>query len=246
MMSGATLCFSSLTVGIMRQFSMVKVGLIASIALFIHPVNAIEIEDVSKDSPQLQIHKLRQSNAQLHEMIEGLIRDVSQLRGEIESHTYRIENLEKNDASVTRQQDVLMKEVAPIALDVQLKSSQLYDNAFELLSAKHYDKASQVFEEYIAKYSNGTYIVNSYYWLGEIASLQNNNQRAIGFFEKITTLHPSDAKSVEAYFKLAQLYHSQGNTDQVNAFLKKVTASSELKDDLAERVAQFKRQYNYP
>jgi tol-pal system protein YbgF len=111
---------------------------------------------------------------------------------------------------------------------------QAYTASYNLLKARKIDEAVAGFKKQVAKYPNGKFTANAYYWLGEIHLLQNNLPEAENAFAMVTTNFPAHRKAADASFKLAKVYHQQGKTDQAKVLLQKVASGNSSAAPLAQ------------
>ena len=108
-----------------------------------------------------------------------------------------------------------------------------YTETYNLLKARKIDEAVAGFRNLVAKYPNGKYTANSYYWLGEIYLLQNNLPEAEKAFGTVTVNFPAHRKAPDAMFKLGRVYHLQGQNDKARELLGKVAAGNSNAASLA-------------
>ncbi|MCK9502891.1 MAG: tetratricopeptide repeat protein [Porticoccaceae bacterium] len=111
---------------------------------------------------------------------------------------------------------------------------EAYTQTYNLLKARKIDEAVAGFKTLVAKYPNGKYTANSYYWLGEIYLLQNNLPEAEKAFGAVTVSFPAHRKAPDAMFKLAKVYHLQGQNDRAKQLLTKVAAGNSSAASLAK------------
>jgi len=100
--------------------------------------------------------------------------------------------------------------------------AQAYNATYNLLKARKIDEAVAGFTNLVAKYPNGKYTANAYYWLGEIYLLQNNLPQAENAFAMVTQNFPIHRKAADASFKLGKVYHQMGQTDKARNLLQQV------------------------
>lgn len=100
--------------------------------------------------------------------------------------------------------------------------AQAYTATYNLLKARKIDEAVAGFTNLVAKYPNGKYTANAYYWLGEIHLLQNNLPEAEKAFSMVTRNFPIHRKAADATFKLGKVYHQMGQADKARNLLQQV------------------------
>lgn len=101
-----------------------------------------------------------------------------------------------------------------------------YNQAYEQLKAGKVADAVTQFKAHIAKYPNGRYVANAYYWLGEIYVLQNQLESARQSFTTVVEKYPAHRKAPDSMFKLGQVYFMMGDKGKAKEFLEKAAAGS--------------------
>jgi len=115
----------------------------------------------------------------------------------------------------------------------ELGEEEAYNETYNLLKARKIDEAAAGFKNLVAKYPNGRYTANSYYWLGEIYLLQNNLPEAEKAFAAVANNFPAHRKSPDAMFKLGRVYHLQGQNGKAKELLEKVAGGNSNAASLA-------------
>lgn len=110
---------------------------------------------------------------------------------------------------------------------------EAYTATYNLLKARKIDEAVAGFKTQVAKFPNGKYTANSYYWLGEIYLLQNNLSEAENAFAMVNQRFPAHRKAPDAMFKLGKVYHLQGKNDKALQLLNKVASGNSSAASLA-------------
>lgn len=194
--------------------------------------NLTDINLVSKyEKMQQDMQQLRgQIEVQNHEMIQLK----EQLRNFYQDLDQRLTkfgepNINKKSASakivqVSNTTDAKTDEDDNTDADNPDSSTELqtYENAFNLLNKKDYDKAVSAFQSFTKSYPNSSYSVNAHYWLGEIFYLKAKPDLANKEFQIIISKYPTSQKVPDAMLKLALLSMDAGNYSKAKQHLQKL------------------------
>ena len=139
-------------------------------------------------------------------------------------------DVSNNNASLSSQKN-LIDDNAWSTSNIQLKDSNTYRKALDLLTRQQYDKAEVEFQTYLNNYPNGSYAANSHYWLGEIYFKQKDRDSkdqkgAIREFKTVRDKFPKSEKVLDARLKLAIIDAEDGKIKQAE-----------------DELTQIKRQY---
>jgi tol-pal system protein YbgF len=113
--------------------------------------------------------------------------------------------------------------------------SEVYGAAYDLLRQREVDASIAAFKDHLARFPNGEYTGNSYYWLGEIYLLKNDLPSAQQWFSDLLREFPDSRKVPDAQFKLGKVYHLQGQDGRAKELLSIVAASNSDASRLAEQ-----------
>jgi len=104
---------------------------------------------------------------------------------------------------------------SPATEDLLLSSPEydLYQSGLRLFNSRNYSGAAKVFADYIAKFGQGRFIDNSWYWIGECNYRQGKMKEAIEAYRTVFTI-PNSAKADAAQFKIALSHNKLGATGQ--------------------------------
>ena len=103
-----------------------------------------------------------------------------------------------------------------------------------VLKSQDYDKALDVFNQYLTNFPQGIYAANAKYWLAQVYLRRDDNVNAERWFRDLVENHPTHQKTPEAQFKLGKVLHLLGRDEEAKAQLQKVAGS----DDVAAKLAQ--------
>jgi len=74
----------------------------------------------------------------------------------------------------------------------------LYSNALRDINGKHYDLATQEFQDYLKYYGDTDLASNAQFYLGEVAFMQNQFQAALDAYNKVIENYPKSFKTASA------------------------------------------------
>ena len=74
----------------------------------------------------------------------------------------------------------------------------LYSNALRDINGKHYDLATQEFQDYMKYYGDTDLASNAQFYLGEVAFMQNQYQVALDAYNKVIENYPKSFKTASA------------------------------------------------
>ena len=97
-----------------------------------------------------------------------------------------------------------------------------YDNAFQALKELRYADAAQLFQDFLAQYSNSEYADNAQYWLGESYYVTRNYDIALGAFQSLIDDYPDSSKVPDALLKIGYTHYELKNWDRARAALSQV------------------------
>lgn len=115
-----------------------------------------------------------------------------------------------------------------------------YQAAFNLLKAKKYSQATTAFKAFVQKYPSSSNVVNAYYFLGQLALLQGQPDKAILQFQTIIKKYPTDHKVADTKVQLGLAYYAKGDLKRAQAELSKV--QKEYPGTAAAKLAQNRLQ----
>lgn len=112
--------------------------------------------------------------------------------------------------------------VSPAQPAKPLTEVELYNQAFDLYKQKNFDQALNLFKEYVQKYPKGTFITQSYYWMGEIYFSRKNYEDAILSFQKVIEGQAHPNLKASAMFKQALSFKALGDKDAYTILLRRI------------------------
>ena len=87
---------------------------------------------------------------------------------------------------------------ASSAMGPPASADVLYSNALRDINGKHYELATQEFQDYLKFYSETDLASNAQFYLGEIAFMQNQYQNALDAYNKVIENYPKSFKTASA------------------------------------------------
>ncbi len=109
----------------------------------------------------------------------------------------------------------------------------LYSNALRDINGKHYDLATQEFQDYMKYYGDTDLASNAQFYLGEIAFMQNQFQLALDSYNKVIENFPKSFKTASARmrkgFCLAELGQKASAVRELRAVVRLYPGTDEAK-----------------
>lgn len=123
---------------------------------------------------------------------------------------------------VTQREEVIVNEadkkpvvapIKPMSKKDRQAEKKMYQQAYDELRSRQYNKARDSFSQLIVKYPNGQYAHIAQYWVAEASYTQRNYEQAIVDYQLLLDVYPFSPKKVEAKLKKAYSYYELGNKD---------------------------------
>jgi tol-pal system protein YbgF len=126
-----------------------------------------------------------------------------------------------------------MASVAPPA-----SADVLYSNGLRDINGKHYDLAAQEFQDYLKYYSDTDLASNAQFYLGEIAFMQGEYQRALDAYNKVVENYPKSFKTASSRmrkgFCLAELGQKAAAIRELRTVVRQYPGTDEAKRSAAK------------
>jgi len=117
-------------------------------------------------------------------------------------------------------------------------SDVLYSNALRDINGKHYELATQEFQDYLRYYSDTDLASNAQFYLGEIAFMQSQFQAALESYNKVIENYPKSFKTASARmrkgFCLAELGQKAAAIRELRAVVRIYPGTDEAKRSAAK------------
>jgi tol-pal system protein YbgF len=114
----------------------------------------------------------------------------------------------------------------------------LYSNGLRDINGKHYDLASQEFQDYLKYYGDTDLASNAQFYLGEIAFMQNQFQPALDAYNKVIENYPKSFKTASARmrkgFCLAELGQKAAAIRELRTVVRQYPGTDEAKRSAAK------------
>ncbi len=114
----------------------------------------------------------------------------------------------------------------------------LYSNGLRDINGKHYDLATQEFQDYLKYYGETDLASNAQFYLGEIAFMQNQYQPALDAYNKVIENYPKSFKTASARmrkgFCLAELGQKAAAIRELRTVVRQYPGTDEAKRSAAK------------
>ncbi len=114
----------------------------------------------------------------------------------------------------------------------------LYSNALRDINGKHYDLATQEFQDYLKYYGETDLASNAQFYLGEVAYMQNQFQNALDAYNKVIENYPKSFKTASARmrkgFCLAELGQKASAVRELRTVVRLYPGTDEAKRSAAK------------
>jgi len=205
------------------------------------PSSAVALPEQSVLTAPQRLARLQQqvsnlTNMNLPQQITELQQQLAQLRGQLQVQSHDLKLLNDQQRSFYQDLDQRINQLKNLNAgsgtssssnnpsakspnivtnnNINIKDSNAYQVAFNLLTKKQYDKSQAAFQGYLNDYPNGKYVSNAHYWLGEIFLAQKDNKQAEKQFHTVITNYKKSPKVPDAKLKLAIIHAGEGKIKQ--------------------------------
>jgi len=103
--------------------------------------------------------------------------------------------------------------IKPMSEKERKAEQKMYQQAYDELRARQYNRARDSFIEFIQKYPGGRYAHIAQYWVAESSYAQRKYSQAIIDYQLLLDVYPFSPKKAEAELKKAYSYYELGNKD---------------------------------
>jgi tol-pal system protein YbgF len=114
----------------------------------------------------------------------------------------------------------------------------LYSNGLRDINGKHYDLASQEFQDYLKYYGDTDLASNAQFYLGEIAFMQSQYQQALDAYNRVIDNYPKSFKTASARmrkgFCLAELGQKAAAIRELRTVVRQYPGTDEAKRSAAK------------
>jgi len=151
--------------------------------------------------------------------IQELESEIAELRNILESQDYLIQKLiqesvddsESNEDSSNIASD---NTVRFAGIDDNRSKEEVYKTAIESLQDQDFEKASSLFKFFVDNFKDEEKLPLSFFWLGEIALIQNNLISSEDYFLELVSLYPSHYRTPLAHKKIGDIFLKKNEIDK--------------------------------
>jgi tol-pal system protein YbgF len=127
---------------------------------------------------------------------------------------------------------------SPMAAAPPASADVLYSNGLRDINGKHYDLATQEFQDYMRFYGDTDLASNAQFYLGEIAYMQSQFQLALDYYNKVVDKYPKSFKTASARmrkgFCLVELGQKTAAVRELRAVVHNYPGTEEAKRSAAK------------
>lgn len=125
-----------------------------------------------------------------------------------------------------------------VELSENLSERDLYETTQLLIRNRQYDQAINQLEALIARFPDGDYTPNAYYWLGQVyaAKTDPDFEKARQALAQVISFFPDHSKVPDAAFALGKVYHTLGDCKRAEELLQRVV--TQYSDKSAAKLAE--------
>ena len=182
------------------------------------------------------------------EKIENLEIELARLSNQIDSNTFEVQKLDESNQARYVDLDKRIHELEAIILlskeeaeeetkeelrlenplaeliekDGEEEEFILWSNTLKLIDNSRYSEAAENLRFLILSYPNGAYLVDSYFWLGEIYFLQEMNEDAYETYLSLINNFPDHERVSTSLYKLGLISIKLEKNDEASAFFERV------------------------
>jgi tol-pal system protein YbgF len=168
-----------------------------------------ENDNVEVDLLFLKIQELEVEIANLRNILESqdyliqkLIKESVQ---EVDSTSFGSDNLDDMNSS---------NSIRFIGVDDFQSKEEVYKKAINALGDQDFVKASSLFSYFVESFTDDEKLPLSFFWLGEIAFIQENYQSANKYFLELITLYPDHYRVPLAHKKIGDIFLKNSEIDK--------------------------------
>ena len=151
--------------------------------------------------------------------IQELESEIAELRNILESQDYLIQKLiqesvadiESNEDSSNIASD---NTVRFAGIDDSRSKEEVYKTAIQSLQDQDFEKASSLFKFFVDNFKDEEKLPLSFFWLGEIALIQNNLISSEDYFLELVSLYPSHYRTPLAHKKIGDIFLKKNEIDK--------------------------------
>ena len=157
-----------------------------------------------------QLQALRRSLLDMNSQLEAMRAEAARLRGSNEQLLRDVSELQRRQRDVAQAVDDRLRKVEPQKVSfegrefmVDPEEKRQYDEAVALLRGGEFDKASQAFTAFVARWPASGYGAAARYWQGNALYGKRDYKEAIGVFRAFLIASPEHPRAPEAMLAIA-------------------------------------------
>jgi len=174
----------------------------------------------------LNVFSQENENAQVDLLflkIQELELEIAELRNIIESQDYLIQKLIKESVSSNEAISTNETNLSELPLDNNVKFSgiddtkskeEIYTAAIKSLEKQDLERASILFKYFVENFNDDEKSPLSYFWLGEIALIENNLDISNSYFLELVSIYPSHYRTPLAHKKIGDIFLKMNELDK--------------------------------
>jgi TolA-binding protein len=174
----------------------------------------------------LNVFSQENENAQVDLLflkIQELESEIAELRNIIESQDYLIQKLIKESVSSNEASSTNETNLSELPLDNNVKFSgiddtkskeEIYTAAIKSLEKQDLERASILFKYFVENFNDDEKSPLSYFWLGEIALIENNLDISNSYFLELVSIYPSHYRTPLAHKKIGDIFLKMNELDK--------------------------------
>jgi TolA-binding protein len=174
----------------------------------------------------LNVFSQENENAQVDLLflkIQELESEIAELRNIIESQDYLIQKLIKESVSSNEAISTNETNLSELPLDNNVKFSgiddtkskeEIYTAAIQSLEKQDLERASILFKYFVENFNDDEKSPLSYFWLGEIALIENNLDISNSYFLELVSIYPSHYRTPLAHKKIGDIFLKMNELDK--------------------------------
>jgi TolA-binding protein len=151
--------------------------------------------------------------------IQELESEIAELRNILESQDYLIQKLIQESADDSESSEDYSNiasdnTVRFAGIDDTRSKEEVYKTAIQSLQDQDFEKASSLFKFFVDNFKDEEKLPLSFFWLGEIALIQNNLISSEDYFLELVSLYPSHYRTPLAHKKIGDIFLKKNEIDK--------------------------------
>jgi tol-pal system protein YbgF len=234
---------------------------------FVIPAQAglLEDDEARKQIQQLEARVVQleddvkhqtKSMLDLQSQIDGLNREIRNLRGQNEEIAHGLQDAEKRQKDFYVDLDTRVRHFesaeqaakdaaaaaakTPVSADPSdpVPEDRAYEAAYGMYKSGSYAKAAKAFQDYIKQFPESVRVPNAHYWLGSAQLAQKDYKNAMATYQKLLKDFPATPKAPDAMYGISTCLKGLDRPNAAHKTLKQLVA----KYPASEAAAKAKKQ----